>query len=291
MTSSNPSENDILFAGLVFMGWNKTKFDKNSEKSKNDNWKACYAPSPYICSLVFHEINLLDGKVKVIDFMMAIFWLTKYPTIPFICQIANLSEKTCTARIKKYIDLISQLRDKKIKWTINDNPNENFVMTVDGTHCPISEPRTQPSADWYSHKFHGPGLGYEIGLSIFKNQVIWLNGPVKAGEPDMNIFRLPGGLKEKIPVGKRVIADKGYRGENEIISTPNDFDPPVLKGFKKRARARHETFNGRIKRFAILTERFRHRTNDDLKYHKKVFEACVIICQFEIESRHPLFEV
>ena len=76
-----------------------------------------------------------------------------------------------------------------------------------------------------------------------------------------------------------------------MISVPNDFDPPSLKNFKKRARARHETFNGRLKRFQVLTDRFCHGTKDEMKYHKLVFEACVIICQFEIETDHPLLNV
>ena len=75
-------------------------------------------------------------------------------------------------------------------------------MTVDGTHCRISEPRQQPSSKWYSHKFNGPGLVYEIGLAIHSKQIAWINGPYPAGDSDLAVFRKPGGLKEILPEGK-----------------------------------------------------------------------------------------
>jgi hypothetical protein len=113
-----------------------------------------------------------------------------------------------------------------------------------------------------------------------------MNGPFPAGTPDISIFQHEG-LKSMIPEGKRIIADRGYRGESAIISTPNPHDTPHLKKFRSRARAHHESFNSRIKNFDCLSERFRHR---DLSLHKVVFEAVCVICQYQIEMRSPLFE-
>jgi O6-methylguanine-DNA--protein-cysteine methyltransferase len=90
-----------------------------------------------------------------------------------------------------------------------------------------------------------------------------------------------------IPPGKKVIADKGYRGEKDIISTPSSQDPPELRKFKSRARARHESFNARIKNFRCLDMRFRH----GIEKHKIVFEAVCVICQYQLENGSPLFDV
>ena len=76
-----------------------------------------------------------------------------------------------------------------------------------------------------------------------------------------------------------------------MLSTPNDYNVQEVKKFKRRARARQETFNAQLKRFAVLSERFRHGTKNDMELHKKCFEACCILCQFEIESESPLFTV
>jgi hypothetical protein len=44
-----------------------------------------------------------------------------------------------------------------------------------------------------------------------------MNGPFPAGKPDIEVFRHPGGLKTKIPAGKKAIADNGYRGEKDVL--------------------------------------------------------------------------
>ena len=61
----------------------------------------------------------------------------------------------------------------------------------------------------------------------------------------------------------------------------------MVKSFKRRARARHETFNGRLKNFKILAERFRH----GVPKHKAVFEAICVIVQYDMENGHPMFDV
>jgi hypothetical protein len=49
-------------------------------------------------------------------------------------------------------------------------------ISLDGTDCPIQEP--QPfNKKYFSHKFHGPGLKYKIGVCITTGWVCWYNGP------------------------------------------------------------------------------------------------------------------
>jgi hypothetical protein len=161
---------------------------------------------------------------------------------------------------------------------------------VDGVHCRINEPKhptMSKNPAYYSHKFESAGLNYELGISVFENKLVWMKGPFKAGTPDITVFREKG-LMDKIPVGKKVIADKGYRGEKErTTSVPNSHDSKELGKFKSRARARHETFNGRIKNFLCLDVRFRH----GVKNHRSVFEAICVIVQYQLENGSPLFEV
>ena len=163
-----------------------------------------------------------------------------------------------------------------------------FLLTVDGIHCRIEEPQHATKSkdrSYYSHKFKTAGVDYEIGLSVFDNRLVWINGPMRASRHDITVFRRAG-LQAMIPHGHRIIGDNGYAGEPLIISTPNAHDPSVLRKFKSRARARHESFNGRLKTFKCLEERFRH----SLKYHQRVFEATCVICQYQIVNGSPLFD-
>ena len=161
-----------------------------------------------------------------------------------------------------------------------------FLYSVDSTHCRIEEPRSIPDKKWFSHKFNKPALSYEIALHLFKNKAAWINGPFQAGEHDLTIYRKEGGLKTKIPRDKLLIGDRGYTGDDQI-SAPNDLDSDEVKLFKRRARARQESFNSRIKEFRVLSETFRN----DYRKHQILFEAVCVIVQFSMENSRPLMEM
>lgn len=161
-------------------------------------------------------------------------------------------------------------------------------MSVDGVHCRINEPKDPERCQnpkYYSHKFKQAGLTYELALSVYEDKLLWMNGSFPAGTNDITVFRK--GLKAMIPPGKRVIADGGYAGEPEIISTPNSYDSKDLAKFKSRVRLRQETFNKRIKIFKCLDERFRH----GIAKHESCFEAICVVVQYQIENGSPLYDV
>lgn len=112
-----------------------------------------------------------------------------------------------------------------------------------------------------------------------------MNGPFRAAANDFQIFKTKG-LSDKIPANKRVIADKGYRGDPRI-SVPSSHDAKELRAFKSRARARHESFNGRIKSFKVMAETF----NKGIDKHRACFEAVCVIVQYQLELGSPLFDV
>lgn len=152
-------------------------------------------------------------------------------------------------------------------------------------HFSINEPRQLPSKSWYSKKFNGPGLSYEIGVSVQNNQCVWIKGPERASTNDLAMFRAPNGLKSRVPPGKKVIADRIYK--DDVCAIRNPQDTPEVKKFKRRARARHENFNGRLKTFKALGSTFRHGHDK----HKAIFEAVCVIVQYELENGRPLFDV
>lgn len=161
---------------------------------------------------------------------------------------------------------------------------EVFIATVDGTHCPIQEPRKQPSSTWYSPKINGPAAAYEVAISTQRSEIVWINGPFPGGKPDISIFREPDGLSTIIPPGRMLIGDQGYRGDDRI-SIRTRFDTLELRNFRQRACARQETINSRLKSFKVLSTDFRH----GFENHKKAFEAVCVLVQYEITGPHPLF--
>ena len=169
---------------------------------------------------------------------------------------------------------------------INDNGSA-CKITVDGTDFKITQPKPF-NTGWFSHKFRGPGLRYEVAVSIQSSNIVFINGPFPCGHyPDIKIFRLC--LKEMLEeAGERCEADKGYRGEPLTIDTPNDMAPTLShKQGKTLARARHETCNARFKNFNCLNQKYRH----SLSTHGAVFRAVAVITQLSFKCENKLFNV
>jgi len=185
-----------------------------------------------------------------------------------------------------YVKKIQALKEAKIRWDVIANSPDAIPVSDDGVHCRIGEPRKQPSTKWSSTKYgKKAALTYEIGIAIRHNQVVLINGPYPAAMHDMAMFNSAKGVGPKLLPGQQAVADRAYSGPQVVVR--NEFDTPEVKSFKKRVRARHETFNGRIKSFNILKERFRHEVGQ----HKAVFEACCVIVQYDMETGRPLFRV
>ena len=100
---------------------------------------------------------------------------------------------------------------------------------MDGADFWIYEPSPytkEASKDWYSHKYNGPGLRYEIGVSIRGGWIVWINGPFQCGKwMDILIFRK--GLQHFLGEYERVEVDSGYAGADpEFAKTPSSLYPP-----------------------------------------------------------------
>jgi hypothetical protein len=175
-----------------------------------------------------------------------------------------------------------------------------FFFTVDGTHFKINEP-TPFSTEWSSQKLGGhAGLNYEIALAIWDTKLLWVHGPTKPGKVnDITVFRgeaskgFTKSLKEKVFTESenirrqiRGIADQGYLGEPDYLSTRNKFDPEELALFKNRALARQETFNAKLKTFEILATAFRHGHEN----HQVAFEAVCAVTMYKLEAEGGLFD-
>lgn len=156
------------------------------------------------------------------------------------------------------------------------NSNGNVLVTLDGTDCRIREP-TPFSKKWYSHKFKAAEVRYEIGISIVEAEIVWANGGVPCGE--WNDLKLAKELYLHFAKNEITLADKGYRLAGKFKQPSN--------ACEKRLLARHETVNGRLKEFVILSERFRHPLNK----HPLVFHAVVNVVQVSIMKGEKLFDM
>ena len=154
------------------------------------------------------------------------------------------------------------------------------LLTVDGTDYQIQEPWPfvkEVNKKWFSHKFKAAAVRYEIGIGIWTGHICWFHGPFPAGMPDVSIFRIK--LKQKLGCREKVLADFGYKGDAKV-SLPDDgaigHDNRVGSS---QLRGRHETINGKLKRWGVLRQLFRHNRNK----HHVVFKACITLTQLLLD--------
>lgn len=155
---------------------------------------------------------------------------------------------------------------------------------MDGTDFRIFEP-SPFDPKWYSHKFKGPGLRYEVALNIRTGEIVWINGPFPCGRFPDRIIARDEGLEHCLDQGEKYVADGGYRGGIHSV-TPNGLNN-YEQWMQQQVRSRHETVNQRFKQFGALGNVFRHK----LIKHGVIFTAVANVTQISICEESSLFAI
>ena len=216
----------------------------------------------------------------------------------YIHKIASLFPSLVSLiRPESYITISQPLTSRRCLFlhqigTLEDNDDGLiFMLSVDGTHCKIQEPRPF-STEHSSHKFGGkPGVNYELGILLHKPQLAWCYGPTRPGlMNDLTVFQQALG-PALLAMGRRAIGDGIYSPDTEVITSKNDFDPAEVAIFKNRALARHEKYNGLLKNFNVLRHAFRHSNNNLEEAHRLHFHAVIVLVQAQLDnSSFTLFD-
>ena len=128
----------------------------------------------------------------------------------------------------------------------------NIYVSVDGTDFRIREP--QPfDKGWYSVKFNGPAVKYEVAICIATGWIVWLYGPWRGGRNDHEIAA--HGVDLIVEDGERYIDDKGYKSRRAL--NPYNAWNDQEAGYMRIVRGRHETINHLFKTFAVISNIFR----------------------------------
>jgi hypothetical protein len=131
-------------------------------------------------------------------------------------------------------------------------------------------------------------------LSLTESRCLWIDGPFCSGKHDVNIFT--SSLVDRIPAGKFVIADRGYKCKRVThrakVSLPSSTDSKELENFKMRARCRNKTFIARLKKFESLPGAlFCHGSGAEAgrEFFGIVIEAMCVIVQYQMDKGRKLF--
>lgn len=299
-----PSPEEILKLGLLKLHFSEQRTAQNKLSRRIAWFQSGYGCPPYVVYEMWSDLHTtevvaariepleVNFQIDIADFLMTLEWLHCYQPESRREGHTGLSTKTIRKRCWYYAEKLQALKAQKIVWPDDIPLDTIWLMTVDGTHFMLNEPQHpefSQDKDFYSHKKNRAGWCYELGICLYKNALIWMKGPFKAGQNDKNNFAAPGGLKEVLAQqGLKAIGDKFYNGHPDEVSCYNRYDSLEVKKFKSRALVRQEKFNGYLKQFDILDQRFRHL---GIKKFATCFESVAVVCQYRIELECPLEEL
>ena len=285
----------VLKRGLEILGCDEKAQQRVNRSTNTRRFKRNYGPAPLVVSVVWQDLqttDIVDAKVeapttKDLDmFLLTLFFVKNIPTEEVIALRFKVNEKTARKWTRHYISKVAALKAIKIVWP--DDWDTTFIISVDCVNFGLNEPRhptLHKDKRYFDRKGGKAGFTYEIALHLWESRIVWINGPFPAATGDAVIYKTQG-LMDKIPAGKKAIADKIYVGCNKI-ALHNSLDTEEVREFKGRSRARQESINARLKSYAILRNRF--RLGKDC--HQDVFTAVAVLVAYQMENGSPLFAV
>ena len=305
------SVQEALLHGLLFLKVSAVQQESLGLKKCAELFKQMYGSSPEVLAHVWYDLMTTDVPNSMCDasdktfggyrrFLMANCFLFGYPRNTSWLRILffPIGEKETRGEpLWCWVKKIQALLPTKIKFLDrfdDDDPyTELFIIGVDGTDCKTWERQHEVfpmDRKMMSHKFQHAAWKYEVGVAIYENKIVWVNGPFPRGRHDLTIFQ-EDGLKDRMPNGKIAIVDRGYNtskpDEVNTLARPQIGDDPEMHRFMSRVRCRTETVMGRLKNFACLSGTFRHGEEK----HEWSFKACAVLVQYQIDHGAYLYEV
>lgn len=129
-----------------------------------------------------------EKKIEMALLFMSLYWLKSYVVEEVMAGAWGYGEKYCREASRDYQLRIAALKPIKINFKGLD-PRCKFAP-VDGVHVRTEEFRCDPSSKWFSHKFNGPGVGFEVVCNpTNKGGILWATRGLPAAVGDLTKFR------------------------------------------------------------------------------------------------------
>lgn len=234
-----------------------------------------------------------DEAAKPKHLLWALVFIKVYASEAVHCCIVGWPDKKTFRKWSWYfLEKIFYLKDDII---VLDKRFEQWdgssmcLMSIDGTDCPVMEPWPFETK-WYSKKFNGPGVKYEVGVCIRTGYIVWISGPFHCSKGDATIAK--EGLIPLLAEDEGLEVDAGYTGHDKFKAPSVALSSNERKE-KSIVRGRHENVNSRLKIFNVLNVPFRHLKDeaDMMKKHSWCFTAIAIITQLKFEAGERLYDV
>mmetsp|Transcript_7845 Transcript_7845/g.16068 ORF Transcript_7845/g.16068 Transcript_7845/m.16068 type:complete len:215 (+) Transcript_7845:183-827(+) len=204
-SKNEPSINDVYLLGKRIIGCHSSssKTGKLTIGSSEDRlFRQSYGLSVAVVLEAWRLLqvhNLLPDGGCFYQLVWALHFMKYYEPELVLSAKFGADPKTFRKQMWPFIHALSELEYQVI---IFDNcykgdQQHDCLLSVDGTDFRIN----WTSKAFYSHKFKGCGLWYEVALNILTGDICWINGPFEPGKyNDLMIFRI--GLMGELDEGE-----------------------------------------------------------------------------------------
>lgn len=294
----------------------QTTFDESKINRNMEIFKSIYGSCPEVLASQFDDICTLLGDRQYIDtlpdeakmpglyvdtdsqslqglagFLRAHHFLWAKPKNRWIfAKLFNLNdEKEVRGKaLWIWIYRIASLKTFKIRLNQED---DGFVYCVDGVDFGCNEvkhPLFNQDKGYCSHKVKC-GFRYLIALWASRPQAGIVVGPFRGAENELGVIKRE--ILPHVPDGAYVVTDGGVKAGEDLdaqkkLVQPNGCHPQKLAKFLSRLRARQEAFNGRIKKFKSMKDRW----DNTMEKHGYALNAVVITVQYQLDHGSELFD-
>ena len=159
MAASDLSSRQLYSMGLSYAGFDRSRQNVSAELNMR-RFRAHYGVSPEATEAFIADIEEGGKEVTPKKLFIGICWLKLYETEEVMAGRWDYGEKHCRETVREYVKVIKKLKSRKITFD-SLHPGCKF-LGVDCIHTHVQEFRCDPDSKWWSHKFNGPGLSYEV---------------------------------------------------------------------------------------------------------------------------------
>ena len=149
--------------------------------------------------------------------LLVLAYLRKGETFADLAAGFGIGTTTAWRYATETVALLSA-RAPKLRRALTDTSDAGHAyVVIDGTL--ISIDRVAADRPFYSGKHRRHGMNLQV-ISSPTGEILWVSGPLPGAVHDLTAARIWGIIRELAASGLVVLADKGYHGAGDHVTTP-----------------------------------------------------------------------
>ncbi|CAF1553370.1 unnamed protein product [Rotaria sp. Silwood1] len=267
-------------------------------------YSMCEEPLINYCShrKKLHWDNNNTSYLSPMNLLVVTLWYLKhYHSERYIASELNFSQQAVNYCLSAVVDilhscvypaLVSLPADLANRRTPH-GPQQHHKLIVDSTFIAIPEPHDSEQRKKFYHAKSSTNYAVKVQIACdFRHRIVHVSECYHGSKHDITVLR-ESGLLEHVEESVQIIGDKGYIGEEYVVTPSKKPHGRELtredKDFNRdinSARAAIENINLRLKTYTIVSGVYRGPV-DDFSKITKIVQVVAALCNLNL-NKHPI---